>query len=73
MIFKIQYLIKSFQIGELVNHLSSEYLNETQNEINWSDIRGMRNRFAHGYFEMDKKVIFNTALERYSSITRIFK
>ena len=29
--------------------------------MNWTDIRGMRNRFAHGYFEMDRKVIFNTA------------
>lgn len=71
--FQDSISMKIFQIGELVNHLSSEYLNETQNEINWSDIRGMRNRFAHGYFEMDKKVIFNTALEGYSSITRNFK
>lgn len=36
-------------------------MTETQNETNWNDIRGMRNRFTHGYFEMDRKVIFNVA------------
>ncbi len=59
--FQDSIAMKIFQIGELVNHLSSDYLIETQNEINWNDIRGMRNRFAHGYFEMDRKIIFNVA------------
>lgn len=52
-----------FQIGELVNHLSSEYLEETKDKMNWNMIRGMRNHFAHGYFKMDIRVIFETALE----------
>lgn len=59
--FQDSISMKIFQIGELVNHLSSEYLTETQNDINWNDIRGMRNRFAHGYFEMDRKIIFNAS------------
>lgn len=59
--FRDSVSMKVFQIGELVNHLSSDYLTQTQNEIDWNQIRGMRNRFAHGYFDMDRKVIFNTA------------
>ena len=52
-----------FQIGELANHLTDEYLEMTKNEINWNAIRGMRNRFAHGYGKMDTDKIFNTAIE----------
>ena len=54
--------MKIFQIGELVNHLSSEYLTETQNETDWNSIRGMRNKFAHGYGKMDFEKIYNTAM-----------
>ena len=28
--------------------------------IPWSDIMGMRDRLAHGYFEMDTDIIFDT-------------
>lgn len=35
----------------------------TKNEINWNAIRGMRNRFAHGYGKMDIEKIFYTAVE----------
>ena len=52
-----------FQIGELVNHLSEEYVENTNDKMNWKAIRAMRNHFAHGYFKMDIKVIFETALE----------
>lgn len=61
--FKDSVSMKIFQIGELVNHLSSEYLEETKNEMNWNAIRGMRNHVAHGYDIMDSKTIFNTAKE----------
>ena len=55
--------MKIFQIGELDNHLTDEYLEETKNEINWNAIRGMRNRFAYGYGKMDLNKIFYTATE----------
>lgn len=51
-----------FQIGELVNHLPTEYIEETINNINWNEIRGMRNRFAHGYIDMDIDIIYNVAI-----------
>ena len=51
-----------FQIGELVGHLSEEYIEKTSNQISWFEIRGMRNRFGHDYYNMDPKIIFDTAL-----------
>ena len=52
-----------FQVCELVNHLSAEYLQKTQDKINWNFIRGMRNRLAHGYGKMDLAVIYEAAKE----------
>ena len=61
--YKDSLSMKIFQIGELANHLTDEYLEQTKNEINWNAIRGMRNRFAHGYGKMDSTKIFYTGLE----------
>ncbi len=61
--YKDSLSMKIFQIGELANHLTDEYLEVTKNEINWNAIRGMRNRFAHGYGKMDISKIFYTAIE----------
>ncbi len=61
--YKDSLSMKIFQIGELANHLTDEYLEDTKNEMNWNAIRGMRNRFAHGYGKMDSTKIFYTALE----------
>jgi len=56
--YKDSLSMKIFQIGELANHLTDEYLEETKNEMNWNAIRGMRNRFAHWYGKMDLNKIF---------------
>lgn len=61
--YKDSLSMKIFQIGELANHLTDEYLEKAKNEINWNAIRGMRNRFAHGYGKMDSTKIFYTAVE----------
>ena len=60
-VFRNAISMPIFQIGELANHLTADYLTETQNDINWNEVRGMRNRFAHGYFDMDYNIIFDTA------------
>ncbi len=62
-VFRNAISMPIFQIGELANHLTADYLTETQNDINWNEVRGMRNRFAHGYFDMDYNIIFDTALK----------
>ena len=51
------------QIGELAKDLSSEFISETTDEIPWNQIKGMRNRFAHGYGKMDFEKIYNTAIK----------
>lgn len=61
--YKDSLSMKIFQIGELANHLTDDYLEQTKNEINWNAIRGMRNRFAHGYGKMDANKIYYTAIE----------
>lgn len=50
------------QIGELVNHLSEEF-KEAHKDIPWHIIRGMRNWFAHNYYEMNYKKIWDTAVD----------
>jgi uncharacterized protein with HEPN domain len=49
------------QIGELASTLSNSFKDSTRERISWGMIRGMRNRFAHGYDQMNKKQIWETA------------
>lgn len=49
------------QIGELANGLSSEFREETKEQMPWGMIRGMRNWLAHAYAEIDESVIWETA------------
>ena len=71
--YKDSLSMKIFQIGELANHLTDDYLEETKNRINWNAIRGMRNRFAHGYGKMDVTKIFYTAIEDIPVIKEFLK
>ena len=49
------------QIGELSAKLTEGFRMETKDQMPWEIIRGMRNRFVHGYGEMDIETIWNTA------------
>lgn len=49
-------------IGELTHHFSEEFLENNQ-EIPWRQIRGMRNYFAHKYWDMDTEAIWKTVIE----------
>ena len=51
-----------FQIGELANGLSVEFLKE-YNKIPWKQIIGMRNRIVHGYDTINLEIVWNTAIE----------
>ena len=51
-----------FQIGELVNNLSGEFLLQ-YNDIPWRLIKGMRNRIVHGYDTIDLDIVWNTIKE----------
>lgn len=40
-------------------------------EIPWVTIRGMRNRIAHGYFDMDLAYVFQTAKYEAPDLVRV--
>ena len=48
------------QIGELVGHLSDEF-KESNSDIPWHKIRGMRNYVAHEYGSIDLDVVWYVA------------
>ena len=50
-----------FQIGELANGLSVEFIKE-YNKIPWKQIIGMKNRIVHGYDTINLEIVWNTAI-----------
>jgi uncharacterized protein with HEPN domain len=51
-------------IGEAVTKLMDRYPEFTDQhpEIPWRSMRGMRNRIAHGYFDINLEVVWDTVL-----------
>jgi uncharacterized protein with HEPN domain len=54
--------MKLLVIGELAAQLLEEHAEFAANhpEIPWSQMKGMRNRMAHGYFELDLEIVWDT-------------
>lgn len=50
-----------FQISELSIHLTKNFIESTSDVIAWHEIRSMRNRFGHNYYDMNFKIIYETA------------
>jgi uncharacterized protein with HEPN domain len=50
------------QIGELVSRLSEDFM-ETNSQIPWYAIKGMRNLHAHDYERVDLNIVWNTLTE----------
>ena len=48
-----------FQIGELSKRMPDTF-KETHPELPWSEMRGMRNLFAHEYESVNKEIVWNT-------------
>ena len=55
------------QIGELAKCLSDAFV-ETNPQITWKQVRGMRNWFAHQYLDMDRGVIWEVVKENIPSL-----
>ena len=55
-------VMKLLVIGELAAQLLDEHKEFTGNhpEIPWHQMKGMRNRMAHGYFELNMDVVWDT-------------
>ncbi|MGM9857868.1 MAG: DUF86 domain-containing protein [Bacilli bacterium] len=61
-----------FQIGELSNGLSEDFINE-HSTIPWKQIIGMRNRIVHGYDTINNEIVWNTALENIPMLCQFCK
>ena len=50
-------------IGEAATKIMDSYTQfvELHQEVPWRNIRGMRNRIAHGYFEINLDIVWDTA------------
>ena len=50
-------------IGEAASQIINEHPDfiESIPEIPWREMRGIRNRMAHGYFELNMDIIWDTA------------
>lgn len=42
-----------------INHNLPDFLNSNFPDMPWIDIIGMRNRIAHGYFELDADIVLD--------------
>lgn len=52
-------LMRLMALGEEIAHLSPEF-SEKHPNLHWYKIVGLRNRIAHGYFEVDPDIIWDT-------------
>ncbi len=50
------------QIGELAGSLSDELRSMTSEEMNWQQIKAMRNIVAHHYGKIELKIVWDTAM-----------
>ena len=62
-------------IGEGVNRINRvlpEFLQSEFPEIPWKAIIGMRNHIAHGYFELDAEIVYETIKSEIPPLLKIF-
>lgn len=62
-------------VGEAASRIVAEHPDfaEANGSVPWRSIRGMRNRIAHGYFDIDLHVVWQTVAELPPLITRLSK
>ena len=62
-------------IGEMVEKLSEELIDASNEEIDWYEIKGFRNILAHNYFGVDAEevwqIIHNSLLELETKLRRM--
>lgn len=59
-------------IGEAATQLASEFpafVDQTP-ELPWKQMRGMRNRMAHGYFEINMDIVWDTVQDALPGLER---
>lgn len=60
-------------VGEAASRIVTEHPDFAQanTSVPWRSIRGMRNRIAHGYFDIDLHVVWQTVAELPPLITQL--
>lgn len=54
----VDAVIRNFEIiGEAANRLDPDFRME-QNQVDWKQIRGFRNRLVHDYFGVDMEIVW---------------
>lgn len=59
-------------IGEAATQLANEYpaFVDQNTELPWKQMRGMRNRMAHGYFEINMNIVWDTVQDAFPTLER---
>lgn len=52
-----------------IDKLTNSKLLPKRNEIPWDDVIGIRNHIAHGYFDIDGAIVFNTVKNDLDSLS----
>lgn len=63
-------------IGEGVNRINRilpEFLSSNFPDTPWREIIGMRNRIAHGYFELDAEIIFDSIKNDFPALAEVIQ
>jgi|SRR5664280_29635 uncharacterized protein with HEPN domain len=60
-------LMRLLALGEEISHLSDDFVERYPGQ-HWHKIVGLRNRIAHGYWEVDKDVIWDTLIDEPQSL-----
>ena len=55
-------------IGEMVEKLSTDFLAETENKIDWFKIKSFRNIVAHNYFGIDAEEVWQIIKNHLSTL-----
>ncbi len=63
-------LMRLLALGEEVDRLSDEFKADHP-ELDWFKIVGLRNRIAHGYFQVDPEIVWETVTD--DSLNQLFK
>lgn len=59
-------------IGEAATQIVNEYPDfaERHSDFPWKQMRGMRNRMAHGYFEINLDIVWDTVQQSLPALER---